>query len=74
MTPLPLDPVRCDALSHGIDQLLALSGCTAYEQSAVLLAQALNIGASLPQADQISLIASVSGALMTLAAKPRLDA
>jgi hypothetical protein len=73
MTPLPIDPARCTALSHGIDQLLALSGCTTFEQSAVLLAQALNVGASLPQDDQISLIASVSGAL-TLAAKPRRDA
>jgi hypothetical protein len=73
MTPLPIDPARCHALSHGIDQLVALSGCSTFEASAVLLAQALNIGASLPQADQISLIASVSGAL-TLAAKPRLDA
>jgi hypothetical protein len=73
MTPLPLDPARCHALSHGIGQLVALSGCTTFEASAVLLAQALNIGASLPQADQVSLIASVSGAL-ELAAKVRFDA
>jgi hypothetical protein len=73
MTPLPLDPARCHALSHGIDQLLALSGCTAFEQSAVLLAAAINVGAALPQDEQVSLILSVSGAL-TLAAKPRLDA
>lgn len=66
MTP-PADTVRMQALANAVTALLARSGCTDQDCTAVLLGLAIDRGARLSIADQVALLAAVTGALAFVA-------